>query len=68
MIGIAYDYSAGFPGAVYIKRSGALGAVRYIGQPGNRKNTTRAELLDFQASPENQVINGVSLCRDAARR
>lgn len=50
MIGIAYDYSAGTPGAAHIKASGALGAIRYIGMPGNRKNTTREELLDFQAN------------------
>lgn len=41
------DYSAGFPGAKAIKDAGYAGAVRYIGTPGNRKCTTKAELEDF---------------------
>lgn len=41
------DYSAGFPGAQNIKNKGYIGAVRYAGRPGNPKNATRSELLDF---------------------
>lgn len=41
------DYSAGFPGAVAIKRAGYDGAVRYIGFPDRGKCTTRAEYEDF---------------------
>lgn len=43
------DYSAGFPGARAIKAAGYVGAVRYIGSPGNRKCATAAELDDFNA-------------------
>jgi hypothetical protein len=43
------DYSAGFPGAAAIKAAGYAGAVRYIGLPGNPKNTTGQELDDFRA-------------------
>jgi hypothetical protein len=43
------DYSAGFPGAQAIRAAGYAGAVRYIGFPGRRKCTTRAELDDFTA-------------------
>lgn len=41
------DYSAGKPGAAALKRAGFVGAVRYIGQPGWTKNTSAAELQDF---------------------
>lgn len=41
------DYSAGYPGAENLKRTGYVGAVRYIGLPGYIKNATRAELDDF---------------------
>jgi hypothetical protein len=44
------DYSAGFPGARAIKQAGYAGAVRYIGQPGRGKNTSRGELDDFSAN------------------
>lgn len=47
-LGQVLDYSAGFPGAAAIKAAGYLGAVRYIGLPGNRKNTTEQELEDFR--------------------
>jgi hypothetical protein len=43
------DYSTGFPGAEALKKTGYVGAVRYIGTPGNRKCTTAAELRDFTA-------------------
>lgn len=43
------DYSAGFPGAAALKKAGYVGAVRYIGLPGYRKCTTKAELDDFVA-------------------
>jgi hypothetical protein len=45
----ALDYSAGFPGAQAIANAGYSGAIRYIGRPGNRKNTTAGELADFTA-------------------
>lgn len=41
------DYSAGIPGAAALKRTGYVGAVRYIGFPSNRKCTNSAELRDF---------------------
>lgn len=44
------DYSAGFPGAANIKRAGYIGAVRYIGTPGNIKCATATELKDFNAN------------------
>lgn len=47
MIGVAYDYSAGKPGAAAIQKSGALGAIRYIGFPDRSKCTNRAEFVDF---------------------
>lgn len=43
------DYSAGKPGARALRDAGFVGAVRYIGQPGWTKNTSAAELADFQA-------------------
>lgn len=43
------DYSSGFPGADAIGRAGYVGAVRYIGAPGNPKCTTVEELEDFEA-------------------
>jgi hypothetical protein len=43
------DYSAGFPGAQAIADAGYVGAMRYFGRPGNRKNATAGELLDFTA-------------------
>ena len=43
------DYSSGFPGADAIARAGYVGAVRYIGSPGNPKCTTLTELEDFEA-------------------
>lgn len=43
------DYSAGFPRASEIVEAGFSGAVRYIGQPLSRKNTTERELEDFRA-------------------
>jgi hypothetical protein len=46
----ALDYSAGFPGAARIKAAGYVGAIRYIGFPGRRKCTNRAELDDFTAN------------------
>lgn len=44
------DYSTGFPGAAAIIGAGYIGAVRYIGLPGNPKCTTREELNDFTAN------------------
>lgn len=41
------DYSAGFPGSRAVKAAGAIGAVRYAGTPGRRKNLTAAEFADF---------------------
>lgn len=41
------DYSAGEPGALAIARAGYTGAVRYIGFPGRKKCTNRAEYEDF---------------------
>ena len=43
------DYSSGFPGAAAIGLAGYVGAVRYIGAPGNPKCTTVEELEDFEA-------------------
>jgi hypothetical protein len=41
------DYSAGTPGAKAIKAAGFVGAVRYAGTPGRRKNLTAAEFADL---------------------
>lgn len=46
---IVADYSAGFPGAKALKKAGFIGAVRYIGSPGNPKCATAEELQDFDA-------------------
>jgi Rv2525c-like, glycoside hydrolase-like domain len=51
---IVADYSGGFPGAKALKEAGFIGAVRYIGSPGNIKCATAAELRDFLA-------NGISM-------
>lgn len=43
------DYSSGFPNANMIAQAGYVGAVRYIGVPGNPKCTTPFEVEDFRA-------------------
>lgn len=50
MSDVVLDYSAGFPGAVNIRKTGYRGAVRYIGYPDRRKCTTAAELVDFKSN------------------